>query len=333
MIPADRRPPEKEETWTLPDQDSCVLFDDIINSKPTGTQDCEKKQLKLTTEATSVDTGDNVNNILPRSQETRKSKTKKVKSYLRKCKGALSKGDENVTEKKGQENCTSWYLEDIAIRASREDYDEPAEKYTEFSEERLEETRDTETVEDLMPETFFSRNENLEGAPDETFIGLLEENRRIDLGKSETLLYENAKRTSQEQHISNQKTPTRKPEKFCGEEKKDIVLLETLTAEETNLNKFASNDTLIAEVAEEAETAINFNSRLTVGEGENDLKTLTEGIDEDAVLAILTSCAVSLFTLFTLFVFAPRVRCGSIDACEFIPLVFSRATVKSRGNV
>lgn len=303
MIPADRRPPEKEETWTLP-TDQQDPFDLIVSSK--GTQDCEKIQLKPTTEAISVDTGDNVDN-LPRSQETRKSKTKKVKNYLKKCKGALSKADESVTEKKRQENCTSWYLDDIANHASQEDHDEPAERYTEFSEEKLEEsTRDAEPVEDVIPETLESslRDENLEGTLNEVFIRLLEEDRRIDLSRSETPLYEDARGVNLEQHISNQKILTRKSEQFCDEEKKDVILSETLATEDTNLNKCDSNDTLIAEVPEAVETGTNFSAGLK--EGENARKTLAEEVDEEAMLAVLTSCTVSLFILYIFAIIADK---------------------------
>ncbi|RLU26323.1 hypothetical protein DMN91_000117 [Ooceraea biroi] len=48
--------------------------------------------MQLKSAEVSADVADTVDasSNLPRSQETRKSKTKKVKNYLRKCKGALS---------------------------------------------------------------------------------------------------------------------------------------------------------------------------------------------------------------------------------------------------
>ncbi|XP_071560266.1 uncharacterized protein [Temnothorax nylanderi] len=299
VIPADRRPPEKEETWTLAtdQQDSCVCFDSTVDSKVKDAQNSEKTQLKPPTEVISVDASDNVDNTLPRSQETRKSKTKKVKSYLKKCKGALSKGDENVTEKRRQENCTSWYLEDVATCASQqEDRDEPPEKYTEFSEERLKgAARDAEPVEDPASETLeenSSRGENLEETPHEALTRLLEEDRRADLSRSRTSLYEDARDANPEQNpVSDEKTPTKEPEPFRDEERKDAaVSLETLTTEDTNLDKCDSSDTLIAEVPEATENATDINSTeltiIVVKEEENASKELAD----EELPAVLACC-------------------------------------------
>lgn len=299
MIPADRRPPEKEETWTLAadQQDPCVFFDNTVDAKVKDAHNTEKAQLKPSAEAISADTSDNVDHTLPRSQETRKSKTKKVKSYLKKCKGALSKGDESVTEKRRQENCTSWYLEDVPTCArQQEDRDELPEKYTEFPEERLEgAARDAEPVEDPASETLevsFSRGENLDETPHEALTRLLEEDRRADLSRR-TSLYEDARNANPEQPVSNEKTSTKEPELFRDEVQKDAaVSLETLTTEDTNLNKCDSSDTLIAEVPEAIENAIDLNSELTiiVKEEENASKELA-----DEELPVPACCGVSLF--------------------------------------
>lgn len=302
MIPADRRPPEKEETWTLASdqQDSCVFFDSVVDSKVKDASNCEKTQLKPPAEVIAADASDNADNALPRSQETRKSKTKKVKSYLKKCKGALSKGDESVTEKRRQENCTSWYLEDVPTCASQqEDRDDPPEKYTEFPEERLEgAARAAKPVQDPAPETLeenFSRGENLEETPHEALTRLLEEDRRTDLSRSRTSLYEDANTdVNPEQPVSDEKTTIKKePELFRDEEKKDAaVSLETVTTEDTNLNKCDSSDTLIAEVSEAiSENVTDLNSELTniVKEEENASK---ESADEE--LLVPAYCGVSV---------------------------------------
>lgn len=269
VIPADRRPPEKEETWTLASdqQDPRAFFDDAVESKAPKAepQDLERAHSKPpAAEMISAGAGDNADNTLPRSQETRKSKTKKVKNYLRKCKGALSKADENVAEKRRQENCTSWYLEDVpACMSSREGRDESAERYTEFSEERLEQDPVLEPVENpasVTLEASLARDENPDETPDETpdeaLARLLEEDRRADLNRSRTSLYEDAKDAGPEQCArDDDKNPTKEPERFHEDEKKDdAVSLETLTTEDTNLNKCESSDTLIAETAESAET-------------------------------------------------------------------------------
>jgi len=302
VIPADRRPPEKEETWTLTadQQDSCVCFDGV-DSKAKDEHNSEKTQLKSPAEVISVDAGDNVDSTLPRSQETRKSKTKKVKSYLKKCKGALSKGDESVTDKRRQENCTSWYLDDVSTCASQqEDHDEPLEKYTEFPEERLEEAvRDVESVEDPVPETLeenFLKGENFEETSHDALTRLLEEDRRADLSRSRTSLYEDAKDANSEQSVSDEKILTKESELFRDEEKKDAAIsLETLTTEDTNLNKCDSNDTLIAEVPEVNETAIDLNSELMIIVKEEEDAPKDPASEEILVPAC---CGVSLFEYF-----------------------------------
>ncbi|KYN21514.1 hypothetical protein ALC57_06128 [Trachymyrmex cornetzi] len=294
VIPADRRPPEKEETWTLAadQQDSCVCFDGAVDSKVKDAHNSEKTQLKPPAEVISVDAGDNVDNTLPRSQETRKSKTKKVKSYLKKCKGALSKGDENVADKRRQENCTSWYLDDVPTCVSQqEDHDEPPEKYTEFPEERLKEAvRDVESVEDPVPETLeenFSRGENLEEIPHDALTRLLEEDRRADLSRSRTSLYEDIKDGNPEQPVSDEKTPTKESELFRDEEKQDAAIsLETLTTEDTNLNKCDSSDTLIAEVPEATEIATDLNSELTIIVKEEEEDAPKDPADEEILVPV-----------------------------------------------
>lgn len=302
MIPADRRPPEKEETWTLAtdQQDPCVLLDDGVDSKTKGTQDCEKTRLKSTEVISAAEVADNVDtgNNLPRSQETRKSKTKKVKNYLRKCKGALSKGDETVTERKRQENCTSWYLEDVSTSTSHQEArDEPSERYTEFPEERLDESV-REPIEDPATETVLERSQascskNLEGTPDEALARLLEEDRRADLSRSRTSLYEDARATSPElQRAPGEKTSTKESERFHDEEAKDMtVSLETLTTDDTNLDKCDSSDTLIAEVPEAAETTTELT--IIAAEGESMPRELADAADEEAMLLVPAFCGVS----------------------------------------
>lgn len=189
---------------------------------------------------------------MPRSQETRKSKTKKVKSYLRKCKGALSKGDEASTEKKRQEHCTSWYLDE----SHQEDPDNTfhLQKQSEFLDERIaEEASSALTTEDgrrepleepsaFSPDPVANLSKEVEGGgEDETLARLGEdEGRASELRRSRTSLYEDARDSMNDRECIG--------EESC--KRNDAISLETLTTEEvTNLNKCDSNDTLIAEVA------------------------------------------------------------------------------------
>lgn len=96
-----------------------------------------------------------------------------------------------------------------------------SEKYTEFLEERLEgAARDAEPDEDFAPETLenFSKGENLEETPHEALTRPLEEDRRADLCRSRTSLYEDARDANQEQPVSDEKTK----ELYRDEDKKFI---------------------------------------------------------------------------------------------------------------
>ncbi|XP_031364781.1 uncharacterized protein LOC102680287 [Apis dorsata] len=244
VIPAERRGPEKEETWTLaPDQsgDACSFFDDVSDAKPKPIQDVDNPQSRILDPGETQQTNQQFpqehpeTGTLPRSQETRKSKTKKVKSYLRKCKGALSKGDEASTEKKRQEHCTSWYLDE----SHQEDPDNTfhLQKQSEFLDERI-----AEEPSAFSPDPVANLSKEVEGGgEDETLARLGEdEGRASELRRSRTSLYEDARDSMNDRECIG--------EESC--KRNDAISLETLTTEEvTNLNKCDSNDTLIAEVA------------------------------------------------------------------------------------
>lgn len=203
MIPAERRVPEKEETWSLaPDQEHCAFFDEVPNTKPKGSQDPENTRVgdALGDPNEVVESG-----TLPRSQETRKSKTKKVKSYLRKCKGALSKGDEGL-EKRRQEHCTSWYLDES--QAPEDDIF--PEKQTEFCDERVPITEDIAPVvleksnDNADSETLINSSRDEDGdegrdGADEALARLLDEDRGSDLRRSRTSMYADARDTINEE--------------------------------------------------------------------------------------------------------------------------------------
>ncbi|KAI4483181.1 hypothetical protein M0804_008236 [Polistes exclamans] len=239
VIPADRRLPEKEEIWTLPNdqqETSTASLDDIIDDKSKVPHELDKVSYK-TQESIPLDITDNTDINLPRSQETRKSKTKRVKSYLRKCKGALSKGDESVNEKKRQENCTSWYFDDNQSSLTRrEENDDYFEKYTELSEDRLnqqqndpEEATSNEITVDVLAKT--SEEESNVNPECENRISV-SENNGIDV--------------SIKQCESDERQTCSKE----YEEVIDTVTIINLSKENTNLDKCNSSDTLIAEVSE-----------------------------------------------------------------------------------
>ncbi|KAI4503459.1 hypothetical protein M0802_001681 [Mischocyttarus mexicanus] len=271
VIPADRRLPEKEEIWALPNdqqETSTASFDEIIDEKSKVPQELDKVTYK-TQESIPLETTDNADVNLPRSQETRKSKTKRVKSYLRKCKGALSKGDESVNEKKRQENCTSWYFEENQSPSTRhEEIDDYCEKYTELSEERLtqqqndpEGTTSSETTVDVFVKT----------SEEEPSVNPESEN-RISISKN------NATDVSSKQCESDEQTCRKECEEVI-----DTVTIVSLSKEDTNLDKCDSSDTLIAEVSEVSECVNEFNVDLnaTIVVQQNDEKSNFEEEEQE----------------------------------------------------
>lgn len=104
MIPSDRRAlPEKEsETWTVLD-------------KPESTPLIDPESIAQTKIPEEKPPDENLEQQLPaRNHETRKSsKGKRVKSYLKKCKGALTtKTDDASGDRRKQEQSNaSWYVE------------------------------------------------------------------------------------------------------------------------------------------------------------------------------------------------------------------------------
>lgn len=239
-----------------PDQhDPCSFFDDVsdVKSKPVHDADAAQSRIVGDTGETSGEQHAE-GGTLPRSQETRKSKTKKVKSYLRKCKGALSKGDEGSSDKKRPEHCTSWYLDE----SHQEDVDVLLQKQSECLDERIAETEEASITNDTLestrssnddPPTNFTKDEFAE---DEPLARLTEdeanESNEADLRRSRTSVYEDARDSMNDARECM--TVDECASCVSGTaERNDAVSLETLTTEDTNLNKCDSNDTLIAEVA------------------------------------------------------------------------------------
>lgn len=242
-----------------PDQrDLCSFFDDVSDVKSKPVHDADAGQSRIVGDTGEASSGEQQpeGGTLPRSQETRKSKTKKVKSYLRKCKGALSKGDEGSSDKKRPEVCTSWYLDE----SHQEDLDVLLQKQSEYLDERIAETEEAssptpndtsegaQSSNDVEPPTSFAKDDNPDDfreSEDEPLARLTEdeanESNEADLRRSRTSVYEDARDSLNERECTVDE---------CGTtERNDAVSLETLTTEDTNLNKCDSNDTLIAEVA------------------------------------------------------------------------------------
>lgn len=109
VIPADRRAiaDKDSETWSL-----------AIEHPPETCPVDSQEPLPCTKipEEKPPDVTDPPEQLTCRNHETRKSKSKRVKSYLKRCKGALTKNDETSCERKKndaapQQTSSSWYVE------------------------------------------------------------------------------------------------------------------------------------------------------------------------------------------------------------------------------
>lgn len=137
VIPADRRAiaDKDSETWSL-------AIEHPPEACPIDTQDplpCTKIPEEKPPEVSDPAT----EQLTCRNHETRKSKSKRVKSYLKRCKGALTKNDETSCERKKnetvsqQQTSSSWYVEgkkDSATLAKSEEDDDTEQRPEEIFE-------------------------------------------------------------------------------------------------------------------------------------------------------------------------------------------------------
>ena len=263
----ERRVSEKEETWTLAKE--CDEFSSRIPEPkdPKSKVDQEQKDTEKRAKKLLDDKSDNVETTIFRGHETRKSKTRRVKSYLRKCKGALSKSEDNSVERK-RDSSNSWYVEGPSGAGSKPDISEHV-----VANDDLEETifPVSQEVEIIKPETSdVLDSENLQ-------IELDESKRDFDKG-SKGSLYEDATDVGV-QEAGEEKTPTRDLDNLVegSPTEKDP---EILAIEDSNLNKCDSSDTLIAEVPEVPRTPVEFNAELCSSEPVGELLTLNEDCNE-----------------------------------------------------
>ena len=267
MIPVDRRVSEKEETWTLAKEfeESSTQIPDTKD--PKSKTDPEQKDFEKNSQKPLDDKSAEVDPTISRGHETRKSKTRRVKSYLKKCKGALSKSEDNSVERK-RENCSSWYLEGTSGSSSKPD------------------TSEKVAVDDDLEETICSVSQQVEISNLETSDIQDSENvqKEIDGSKgnfdkgSKSSLYEDASDIGV-QVAREEKTQTRDPDNlFEGSPtEKDP---EILAIEVGNLNKCDSSDTLIAEVPEVSRAPVEFDGELCSSKSEAEVLTLSPTCEE-----------------------------------------------------
>ncbi|KAJ8664746.1 hypothetical protein QAD02_006408 [Eretmocerus hayati] len=103
VIPADRRAiadKDNQETWASESE-----------------QPTDHNQTKIPHEKfqdPASDDNNQTSQLTSRNHETRRSKSKKVKSYLKRCKGALGRSDStDQSQKKAEKSsCSAWYVDD-----------------------------------------------------------------------------------------------------------------------------------------------------------------------------------------------------------------------------
>ncbi|XP_043286023.1 uncharacterized protein Pura isoform X2 [Venturia canescens] len=166
VIPVERRIPEKDETWSLASE---VNRDEDGGGglNPPGLEASAEPGLtkldeNVETESEVVSAVGGESGLGSRGHETRKSKTRRVKSYLRKCKGALTSRSEDsssVERRERNSTCTSWYVNEEDPRGSQDNEDGigldfPTVKLPEAAERRrsLEEREVTDDLETEEPQ-------------------------------------------------------------------------------------------------------------------------------------------------------------------------------------
>lgn len=127
-----------EETWTLTEENDAAATGEASHDS--------SDQVIAATAATGKD-------LPPRAHESRKSKAKKVKNYLKRCKGALTRNDDGSSDRKSNSNkdnkqTSSWYLEESKCQSSCSDSQKIDEQKTtaasEFEAENVAEISDCE---------------------------------------------------------------------------------------------------------------------------------------------------------------------------------------------
>ncbi|XP_033222681.1 uncharacterized protein LOC117176535 [Belonocnema kinseyi] len=267
VIPADRRLSEKEDTWTLSKEyeESSTQIPDTNDPAPK--TDLEQKDADKCPQKPSEDKSAEAEATITRGHETRKSKARRVKSYLKKCKGALSKSEDNSVERR-RENCNSWYVEGSSGSSSKPDksvqvvVDKDLEEKISSAPQQVEISNfETSHVQD---------SENLQKKLD----GSKED---FDKG-SKGSLYEDASDTGV-QVAREEKTPTKDLDNLVevSPTEKDP---EILAIEDGNLNKCDSSDTLIGEVPEVSRTPVEFEEEVCSSKSEADEPTLSQSSKE-----------------------------------------------------
>lgn len=262
MIPADRRVSEKEDTWTLAKE-----YEESSTKIPDTKHDPEQKDADKCSQKSSDDKSAEVETNITRGHETRKSKARRVKSYLKKCKGALSKSEDNSVERR-RANCSSWYIEGSSGSSSQPDtsvhvaVDDDLEEAISFAPQQVEisnlDTSDVQDSENLQKELDGSKGD-------------------FDKG-SKGSLYEDASDIGV-QVAREEKTPTRYLDNLVevSPTKKDP---EILAIEDGNSNKCDSSDTLIGEVPEVSRTPVEFEGEVCSSKSEDDEPTLSQSSKE-----------------------------------------------------
>lgn len=233
MIPVDRRASEKDETWTLAKE-----CEDDTSSPDT------KENSKIDHEQTDKP---NETDGISRGHETRKSKARRVKSYLKKCKGALSKSEDNSVERK-RENCSSWYLKESSDSSSKPELVTTDDDLEETISSVPHEVSSSKINKHDIHDSKNSKKEQFDDDDDD------ESKNDFDKG-SRGSLYVDASDIGVHEEAWKEKT-TKDPDNLV--EGPPTEKKETEIQDDNIMSKCDSSDTLIADVPEVTTTTNNF---------------------------------------------------------------------------
>ncbi|XP_051162061.1 uncharacterized protein LOC127282032 [Leptopilina boulardi] len=233
VIPVDRRASEKDETWTLAKE-----CEDDTSAPDT------KENSKIDHEQTDKP---NETDGISRGHETRKSKARRVKSYLKKCKGALSKSEDNSVERK-RENCSSWYLKESSDSSSKPELVTTDDDLEETISSVPHEVSSSKINKHDIHDSKNSKKEQFDDDDDD------ESKNDFDKG-SRGSLYVDASDIGVHEEARKEKT-TKDPDNLV--EGPPTEKKETEIQDDNIMSKCDSSDTLIADVPEVTTTTNNF---------------------------------------------------------------------------
>ncbi|KAL7287241.1 hypothetical protein TKK_0018371 [Trichogramma kaykai] len=259
VIPADRRAitDKESETWTNSEPEKLTNDTTTLDSIKANVVEDQTPPPKV--ESSTPD-----EHLSGRNHETRKSKSKRVKNYLRRCKGALTKGDDSHScerkksdqqQQQQQSGSSAWYVDDKKDSAEAPPETDPS-LVKEASSGSTSESPEPQPRADLGDEIKAEDIFELCKLRSESKSSLLDDDEKVEDYSSSNNLADNVEIN---RNVEKADETTSKPLLLLGNESNEEVLAVVAKAESEaaeaeaggELNKCDSSDTLIAEQEEE----------------------------------------------------------------------------------